>query len=241
MSCDLGQASDSTIVAVLERVIVETGEVRNLLKREAVWPYRKKIVAEPVLSYELHLRYMRSLPRHSDYERIASGIVDRLWMLEPARALPFGEERPVIGLALDAGGVGRPVLNAIDRELNNRDRGPGPRVSLWPITATGGNRVTRSGRMLNAPKRDLVHAAFIELRTGRLRLGEDGPSREIRGLAEELLNFQMKFTARGHDVYEPWKTTQHDDRVSALALGCWAWQHVPMPSQANARSTASRA
>jgi hypothetical protein len=40
-------------------------------------------------------------------------------------------------------------------------------------------------------------------------------------LADELLAFRAKISARGHHTSEAWRESDHDDLVLALALACW--------------------
>src|SRR5918994_323586 len=57
---------------------------------------------------------------------------------------------------------------------------------------------------------------------------DSGPDLHLRGLErwpllrEELLTFRRKVSlATGHDTYEHWRESDHDDLVLACALACW--------------------
>jgi hypothetical protein len=199
VSADLGQAGDATAVCVTELRLPVAGEVSG---RDH--------------PYEIRLKFMKALPPHEDYEDIAARLVDTVYALG----------RGTVGLALDCTGVGRGVRDMVERELRERALLlKGPKVRLYPIQVTSGRSVGRTGRFLNVPKRDLVHACYTELRAGRMVFGGDVEgAREVNALARELKNFTMKLSESGHDRYEPWRSTDHDDRVDALCLNCWSWQ-----------------
>lgn len=118
---------------------------------------------------------------------------------------------PGVDLVLDFGNVG-PAFRDMLREAKLG-------ATLVPVTATGGDTVgaPEPGR-LSVPKRDLIMSAVILLQQGRLRIAEG--LTQARNLTSELIAFQSKITASGHDTYGA-KAGAHDDEVSALALACW--------------------
>lgn len=132
---------------------------------------------------------------------------------------PLGQKdltgAPNTTLAVDATGVGPPVVDMLRRS------------GLQPvaITITGGNQVTHPApRDWNVPKRDLVSVLQVLFHSGRLKIAAQLPHAET--LKRELLNFRAKISVSGHDTYEAWREGQHDDLVLALALACWAGEHV---------------
>lgn len=173
---------------------------------------------------ELHVTSLDRAPLRTPYPAIAKAVVSKVCELEPVGA--FGE-KPDIGLIIDAGGVGRAVRDLVKAELSSR--GDTPRVHFWPVSATGGGRVSIGGGFINVPKRDLVIAAVVALQDGRLKIG-DVPNADL--LKQELAEYRMKLTARGHDAYEG--AGRNDDLVYACCLAAWAWSftkgdspHVP--------------
>jgi hypothetical protein len=208
VSADLGQAGDPTAVCVTEMSLPVAGEISH--------PH----------PYEIRLSFMKALPPHEDYEEVAERLVTTVYSLGEGRDRLFGRGPATVGLALDCTGVGRGVRDMVERELRERALLlKGPKVRLYPIQVTSGRSVGRTGRFLNVPKRDLVHAGYTELRAGRMVFGDDVAGvREVNALARELKNFTMKLSESGHDRYEPWRSTDHDDRVDALCLNCWSWQ-----------------
>jgi hypothetical protein len=71
-------------------------------------------------------------------------------------------ERP--DMAVDATGVGRPVIDMIkDANLD---------ASVYPITLTGGDAVSTGGMERHVPKRDVASTIAVLLQTGRLRIAK---------------------------------------------------------------------
>lgn len=116
-----------------------------------------------------------------------------------------------VSLAVDATGVGRPVVDMLEEARIG--------ATLYALTLTGGDSVQRDGRQIRVPKRDVVSSVACLLQTGRLRIPRSLPGAEV--LERELIRFRAKITLSGHDTYEAWREADHDDLVLAVALGCW--------------------
>jgi len=91
----------------------------------------------------------------------------------------------------------------------------------YAVTITGGDEVIRDGQYhVKVPKRELVGNLVMLFQSGRLKIAEglaEGPV-----LINELVNFKVKVNlATGHDSYEGWRESVHDDLVLAVALACW--------------------
>jgi hypothetical protein len=116
-------------------------------------------------------------------------------------------------LAVDATGVGLPVVDMLQRERM-------PRVKMPPVMLTGGLTEHKTGRVWHVPKRNLVGVTQTALQTGRVKVPSGLP--ETATLTEELRNFQMKVSlGTGHDSYGAWREGTHDDLVLALACALW--------------------
>lgn len=113
-------------------------------------------------------------------------------------------------LVIDKTGVGTAVADMFDAA------GMRP----WAVTITGGDAVIREGRHIKVPKRELVGNLVMLSQSERLKIAAglaDGPV-----LVNELVNFKVKVNlATGHDSYEAWRESVHDDLVLAVALACW--------------------
>ncbi len=151
-------------------------------------------------SYDV--RYLERL-RNTPYP----SIVRRLDHL--VKRLP---EKP--SMAVDATGVGRPVIDMIhDANLP---------ATIYPITLTGGDAVVRDGMERRVPKRDVASTIAVLLQTGRLRIARG--LKESETLLRELLNFRVKISLSGHDTYEAWREQEHDDLVLAVGLAAWLFE-----------------
>ena len=151
-------------------------------------------------SYDV--RYLERL-RNTPYP----AIVRRLDHL--VKRLP---EKP--SMAVDATGVGRPVIDMI-RDANLT-------ATVYPITLTGGDVVTQDGMERRVPKRDVASTIAVLLQTERLRIARG--LRESETLLRELLNFRVKISLSGHDSYEAWREQEHDDLVLAVGLAAWLFE-----------------
>ena len=180
---DLGQAADYSAIAILERQGI--GEDVPLLCRHLQrWELRT--------SYPAIVADTARMMNSAEVQRIA------------------GRMRPV--LAVDATGVGAPVIDLLKREPM--------KAQLEPIQITGGDSVTREYGLTRVPKRDLVSAAQVALQTERLKIAEELP--EAQTLVRELENFQVKINLdTAHDSYGAWREGTHDDLVLAVSLALW--------------------
>ena len=153
--------------------------------------------------YTFHLRHIERPPRGTEYPVI----VDRLVELFNSPHMA-AHNRVVV---VDMTGVGRPVYDMLRRA--------GFRRSLSAITITAGEIVTAPGRwQYGVPKRDLVTNLQVLLQNGSLRIAKG--IREADALVDELMNFTVKITASGHDVYGG-RSGVHDDIVLSVAMGAW--------------------
>jgi len=216
VSLDCGQSHDYSAAAVTEAVDVPTGEYETVAERDAAPPYRTRSRRHEVTQRELHITSLDRAPLRTSYSRIAAGVVRKVCELAPRGE--FGEQDE-IGLALDAGGVGRAVLDQVRDKLRAEPRAP--RVHLWPVTATAGNRITRNGPFIGVPKHELVNRTVVAFQDGRLKIG-DIPNAEL--LKTELAEYRMKLTTTGHAQFEG--AGRNDDLVFAAMLGAWAWSYT---------------
>jgi phage FluMu gp28-like protein len=117
----------------------------------------------------------------------------------------------VPSIAVDATGVGRPVVDMV-REAKI----PG---DLYSITLTGGDSVSGVGMERRVPKRDVASTIAVLLQTGRLKVSPRIPDASV--LLHELLNFRVKINVNANETYEAWRESDHDDLVLAVGLAAW--------------------
>lgn len=150
---------------------------------------------------------VRHLERHR--QKSYPSLVDRLKTIVLRLA-----GRPT--LAVDATGVGRPVIDMIRHaEID---------ANLLAITITAGDAVVVDGMWRRVPKRDLVSTVAVLLQTGRLRIARGLALASI--LEHEFQSFRAKISISGNDTYEAWREQDHDDLVLAVALAAWAMEKI---------------
>lgn len=125
-------------------------------------------------------------------------------------------------LAVDATGVGRPVVETIRAALPGR--------VVYGVTITGGARVTPGAgpRDIRVPKNDLVGVAQVLLQTGRLLIARELAHADT--LVKELAGFVPRITPALHVTYEAGREGLNDDLVLALAMAAWLGEHLPGPA-----------
>jgi hypothetical protein len=191
---DLGQASDYTALAVVEK-----------LEGNGASSSRNCIA--------LHLRHLERYPLRTPYpeiaERVAALMRSDVLTVSTTNDL-LQEIRVPPELVIDQTGVGAPVADL----LRERD------LIFRSVVITGGDKVNREGRVYRVPKRDLVSALEVSLQTGALKAAE---GLELwPALRQEMQHFRRKIDLRtAHDSYEHWREGDHDDLVLAVCLACW--------------------
>lgn len=119
-------------------------------------------------------------------------------------------------LVIDATGVGRPIVD-MARKRNLRP---------IAVTITGGEVESSDDWRWRVPKRNLVMALNLVLQTDRLQFAADLDELDL--LKEQMRNFKVKLSQKGHDSYEADGADEHDDLVLCLSLAVWrALKHVP--------------
>jgi len=179
---DLGQSQDFSAIAVMER----HGTAKD--------------------NYVFHCRHLERWKLRTSYPSIVADTV-RMMNSPPMQS---GRTRPM--LAVDATGVGAPVIDLFKRERM--------KATLKPIQIIGGANVSSEFGMTRVPKRDLVSTVQVYLQNGRLKIAEQLPEAET--LTRELQNFSVKITDAANDIYGAWREGTHDDLVLAASLALWA-------------------
>jgi hypothetical protein len=189
---DLGQSADYTALSVVQDVL--TSDARGRKHRS------------------LHLRHLERYPLRTLYPDIAEGVTSLMRdpKLSPEEFYGGRIRRTRPELIVDQTGVGPAVTDLLKRKG----------LKFRAVTITGGNVTNYSDGSWHVPKRDLVGALEVPFHTGQLKVAGDlalWPT-----LQNELLNFKRKINLKtGHDSYEHWRESDHDDLVLATALACW--------------------
>ena len=71
------------------------------------------------------------------------------------------------------------------------------------------------------PKADLVSVPLVLMQNGQLKIAEWLRNKDT--LVKELKTFRRKQNVRtGHNSYEHWRESDHDDLVLSVAMATWA-------------------
>lgn len=190
---DLGQSRDFTAIAIVERA-ERAGEWDA-----AAYAYRKVTT--------LQLRYLKRVPLGTPYPEVVERV--RSVMRSPAMT---GRRY----LAVDATGVGRPVVDLLRRA----DVGG----TLWPVLITGGDTEGSGQGYFRVPKRDLITGLQVLLQRHGLEIA--GRMSFSETLLKEMADMRVRVSAGGREQYGAWREGQHDDLVLAVALACWGVRRV---------------
>ncbi|MEJ7862363.1 MAG: hypothetical protein WKF90_12100 [Pyrinomonadaceae bacterium] len=198
LGLDLGQAQDFSALAIIQCVRTITSEYNLPGWGDAV---KTKHKVE-----QLHCIHLERWRLRTSYPSIVADVVELTNNLD-APASP--DLKPV--LAIDATGVGAPVVDLFKRERIN--------AQLVPIQIVGGANGSKENGMTRVPKRDLVSVVQVGLQNRTLKIASGLDLAET--LSRELQNFSVKITDAANDVYGAWREGTHDDLVLALALAAW--------------------
>ena len=124
----------------------------------------------------------------------------------------MGQSRDFTALAVDATGVGRPVVDL--------PRRAGLGATILPAIITPGAAESRSKGYYGVPKRDLITGLQVLLQRGGLQIAaglKHGPD-----LVAELAGMRVKVGCEGREQFGAWREGTHDDLVFAVALAYWA-------------------
>ena len=185
---DLGQSRDFTALAVVERT-ESPGE----------WDaatFSRRVEAE------VRLRHIERVPLGTPYPEIVDRVAE-VMETEPLR----GQS----DLIVDATGVGRPVVELLQR------RGLG--CWIRPVLVTGGQRESYENGYYGVPKRDLILGLQVILQAQELKIASGLAFGAA--LVGEMAEMRVKVTSSGNEQFGAWREGTHDDLVFAVALACW--------------------
>jgi hypothetical protein len=220
---DLGQAADYTAIAVLKKSVVPPRTA--MLSPIGESPSNRLVEGD--LVYDLV--YLKRPKLGTPYDVIARRVADLITKLEPKGAF---DEIGQVTLSVDGTGVGRGVVDLLRTEFVKRTRRNEyvPKVDFRPVTVTGSQttlkRPERTNGYWSVPKRDLVFPAVAAFQQDKLTIAKNVTDR--RALVNELKNYRrVTNIATGNMAFEPWRESDHDDLLFAVALSLWGWQHRP--------------
>jgi hypothetical protein len=191
---DLGQAKDYSALAIIECIrTVTNGGAKDEIT-------------------QLNCIHLQRWQLRTSYPTIVADVVKMINNLDP-----FLYPKDKTTLAIDATGVGAPVVDLFKREQIH--------AKPKPIQIVGGANISEEFGMTRVPKRDLVSVVQVGLQNRTLKIASQLPEAEI--LSRELQNFTVKITDSANDVYGAWREGTHDDLVLAVALALWTANKPP--------------
>jgi hypothetical protein len=199
---DLGKQSDYTALAIVEKTEPPRPAPRAEDTRRR--DHRGRVLCD------YHVRYLHRPPLGTSYADIVTLVGELVRRPELHPDPPPGESPVKPRLAVDASGVGQPVV-----DLFANEKLP---VRLHPIAITPGDSWTRTGMAFNVSKLLLVSTVQALLGTRRLQVVPELPHAET--LKQELLNFQIRVTPAANQVFNA-REGAHDDLLLAVALAVW--------------------
>lgn len=194
---DLGQQQDYTALSIVEVAPSSVPVTVATRDRELGLPMDQAAVLEgPPAQHRL--RHLERFPLGTSYPQMVRDVQARLARV-PGQWL----------LAIDYTGVGRAVGD-IFTEAG---------VPYIGVTLTGGQQPHWDGAHCTCPKRDLVFALLVALQQQRFAAAQQLQLAPV--LTKELASFRLKFSQAGHDSYEAWRESDHDDCVLSVATAVW--------------------
>ena len=181
---DLGQAADYSALCVVEELRVpDPAEPKRQVR-------------------ECGVRHLHRWKLGTPYSAIVADLA----------ALAKRPPLPGATLVVDATGVGRPVVELIERA--------GLSLRVCPVTITGGLTAGMGNDgSCHVPKKDLVAVMQTLVQFRRFHIAPT--LQHAANLGRELQMFRVKVTVAGNETFEAWRERDHDDLVLAVALACW--------------------
>jgi hypothetical protein len=195
LGLDLGQAQDYTALTIDQVVWAR----KDTASPRAINPPRE---------LQHFVRHLERFPLGTPYPAMVAKVAEMVNDPSLARRCM---------LAVDATGVGRPVVDLL--------RAAQLPVCLYPVTITAGDHVyyDQASGLWRVPKKELVSVLQVLFDSERLKIAKE--LEHVKTLADELLTFRAKISDAGHDTYGAWREGTHDDMVLATALACWLGEY----------------
>lgn len=157
--------------------------------------------------YVYHISRITRLPLETPYPKIA-----RL-LRKTHRQLTKSPDFNYIYYVIDEGGVGTAVTDQVVELI--------PDADIYRVTLTGGLRPKwNHQRDVSLPKPQMA-STLIALFEGRRLWVAPEMKTKLEELREELMAYERKITAAGHDQFGAMKIGTHDDIASAIGLAAW--------------------
>jgi hypothetical protein len=185
---DLGQSQDFTGLVILE-------------KAEFLGAWNAATFAHEVET-AVRMRYIERMPLGTSYPDIVTWV----GRVMESKGMTEGKK----SLVVDATGVGRPVVDLLERAEMP--------CKILPVTITGGATEGMTKGAHRVPKRDLIMGLLVMLQEGELEIAKG--LREGEALMKELADMRVQMTSGGRERYGA-KSGAHDDLVMAAALAVW--------------------
>lgn len=216
VGADIGQKRDPTAIVICEYEVVAIDDGGVPVDPSGLVADFLNLITgvddPPLQDTRYIVRALERLPLNTSYPAVAR----RLQAICRAMARrPHAE----VYLAVDATGVGRPIVDLVRDELDDD-------VHLTAVSITGGEKCPNNPLQraeITMGKVWMVSRLQALLQSRRIRMPRTA---DAQGLATELLDFEIKVSRDGHDEMGAFKTGTHDDLVTALGLSVLGEAHT---------------
>lgn len=157
---------------------------------------------EWITEWRFHVVHLERIPLGNSYVDVAAYVSDLLHQYPLARNSH---------LVFDATGGGLTFYDLLRTKILP--------TKIHAVTFTGSGEPRQDGERWSIPKALLISHLHTLFATGRLRISSHLALADR--LLDELSSLQLRFTASGHDTYEPDSSTKHDDLAMATALAAF--------------------
>lgn len=198
---DIGQTTDPTAIAVLQRVALakRRKDADGVLQyvTQDVWRGDSQIRKFEYVDH-FHLRALDRLKLGTPYAAIAERTGEIIQKLPPYSAIAV----------VDQTGVGRPVVETMQH------------LPIVPVTIVYSESATADYDGWKVGKKILVSNAQVLLQNGRLRVAKK--IRIVKDFVAEMMSFRVRRAATSTNAtYETHREGVHDDLVLATCLAAW--------------------
>ncbi len=214
---DLGMVESYSAIAVARAVYAH--KIISV-ERRGEW------VEEPIAYPRYTLTHLSRWPLQTSYTQIAKDtaqIVQQVRNVGRWQGSIHDDHQARTLLVADGTGVGRGIIGTLQQ------------VGLKPLPVVITSSTTGKAKdgWHHVGKSDLVSLLQVGLEQRRLKV-EDPDAPDVQVLVNELMSFRRRQSAAGVEQFSPWRESDRDDLVLAVALALYGWTQINKARRAEA-------